>query len=100
MLDPIGQTENPGIWAALVACLSRGAELSIQVLDKGTAEKDPSFLERAGGKRLGPAREPPATGHKAVPRRFAGPGDREQSGTGGFSSWPGVEATVAGAGLG
>lgn len=34
-LDPIGQTENPGIWAALVACLSRGPELSIQVLDKG-----------------------------------------------------------------
>lgn len=40
---PLDRQKNPGIWAALVACLSRGPELSIQVLDKGLQRRSRHF---------------------------------------------------------
>lgn len=45
---PLDRQKNPGIGAALVACLSRGPELSIQVLDRGRREGSVIFSVQEG----------------------------------------------------
>lgn len=50
---PLDRQKIQGIWAALVACLSRGPELSIQVLYKGPRRRISHFRSVQEGNGLG-----------------------------------------------